>query len=1192
MLFSELYEKDLNRKVNPAVSASDLSASTIDTEIDEYVFTPEIITNLYYVLSNIRKNQGTHVGIWINGYYGSGKSHFLKYANYCMHKSYAERAFSRLIEAAQRHLNDEALALLQTNVNIGMLQSLRQWYAERAQVEVRMFNIGDVHNANDSSSIALTTILWHQFNALRGFNTFSLALAQHLEKALYVDGKYDEFKALVRSRGYDWQRNLSVLASSKLDLTLDMAHEVDPSLSIDVIRENIKRNNVNVSVDAFAQEVKEYIVSKGNKDYRLLFLIDEMSQFIGEHRESLLQLQSLVERLHTVCQSQVWIACTAQQTLDEVVTAVGGHATLHDDIGKILGRFEVRASLQGTKPEYITQQRILEKRGERDIDLKKRYAIDHEKLAAQFILPATYEAYTNDDTFAKYYPFVPYQFQLIMKVLDNFVNIGFVDRQVKGNERSLLNITHSIAKATASWELGRLIPFDMFFGPMFQSSMQHRGLRAIENAHRAVAQTPPGEDREFYRRVEYVLFMISHLSDADKPGFAATIDNIVTLLMDEIDADKAATKEHVQRVLNYLIDKSVIRRDKSENGADIYVFYTEAESQVAEMIKNQHVDSTTYAEELNNILVSYYAPSNKESYATRSFSIGYSVDDRHYLTNNGDVEVDFVISSIVQSAEEYALNNKSSHLVFFLAQQWKDDRALRETFLRYCQVQCYMHLPANSDDIKKVNERFRERAKDQYRSEICPAVRQLLDTCPLVSGQSVMSEIELKGGDKGADKSRYKRAIACHIGNVYPFAKVVDNVEVPKNANELRVKITRRTEQIEFQQPLSVAEAKVQDYLSAQVRPVTADDVVRYFDNPPYGWSELATLYTLTELVRRQLYTLSYNNRPNANRETIAQHIAKERSSFTIAAAQAIAQSVLNDFVAAWNHIFNSRRLVGTNDAQELYQQCVEAPDSALNELLVTLRDLSATLAQCPFVGPLREAVTLLEQWKTVRDPRRFFETVTLARSSASTLVDTCKKISDFYRQHYDRYDGILSFLTANHDNFSYLSDRQEAITSLESIRQDATPWNNLPAYLKIKKDLESQLRQRRQQLVDNITGAYNSVFDELERYADSVHVDRSVFADRSATLQQRCASHSFSTLTMNANVSAFREAQMKKISDAIAVSSDATADTIVRPRQAITLHTYTSTPIRCEADVDSYLQRLKQEIMTHLRSDCDIIIN
>lgn len=622
MKFKDLYEKGLDRKVNPAVSASDLSEDTVLTEIVEYVFTQEIIVNLYHILINIKINQGSHVGIWINGYYGSGKSHFLKYASYCLSNKYSEMAFIRLIEATQEMMLGEkdVTALEQAGVSLSELRALQSWYVNKADVEMVIFNIGDVHDANADQATTFTTIFWNQFNAKRGYNSFNLAMAQYLEKALDDDGKFQEFKDYVKSKGYDWERNISRFAAGRLDLALQMAKEVDPALAIDVIRERILKNDVNVSVEAFAAEMKEYLDHKNNRNFRILFFIDEVSQFIGEHRDLLLQLQSLVKRLDEVCESQVWISCTAQQTLEEVVTKVGGSiSNPEDEVGKILGRFEVRASLQGTSPEYITQKRILDKKGEVELQLSELFEKKKAMLDAQFILPSTYQAYKNKENFAAFYPFVPYQFQLIMKVLDSFVNMNYVDKQVKGNERSLLNITFSIAKETAECEVGEFIPFDRFFGAMFQGSMQHIGQRAMANAREALDMVTDEDKQTFYRRVVYVLFMVCNLSEVDKQSFSATIDNIVTLLMTKVDANKAAIKEEVSQVLSFLMDKAVIRKIKTDNGTEVYEFYTEEESKVAQIIKNQKVDNNTYTEELYKIIsdhFSFSASTNKETFIT------------------------------------------------------------------------------------------------------------------------------------------------------------------------------------------------------------------------------------------------------------------------------------------------------------------------------------------------------------------------------------------------------------------------------------------------------------------------------------------------------------------------------------------------------------------------------------------------
>lgn len=277
MKFKELYEKGLDRKVNPAVSASDLSDDTVLTEIVEYVFTQEILVNLYKILLNIKQNQGSHVGIWINGYYGSGKSHFLKYANYCLcaNKHYRQMAFQRLREATHSYLMSDAdLTMLeQAGVSESELASLEKWYMDSANVEMVLFNIGDVHDANADSKTTFTKIFWNQFNAKRGYNSFNLALAQHLEKALDEDGKFEEFKENVRSKGYDWEKNITRFAAGSLDLALKFAKEVDPDLATDVIRTRVLNNEINISVEAFAQELKSYLDSKNDRNYRIIFFV-------------------------------------------------------------------------------------------------------------------------------------------------------------------------------------------------------------------------------------------------------------------------------------------------------------------------------------------------------------------------------------------------------------------------------------------------------------------------------------------------------------------------------------------------------------------------------------------------------------------------------------------------------------------------------------------------------------------------------------------------------------------------------------------------------------------------------------------------------------------------------------------------------------------------------------------------------
>lgn len=1216
MKFKDLYEKGLNRKVNPAVSASDLSEDTVLTEIVEYVFTPEIIANLYKVLSNIKLNQGSHVGIWINGYYGSGKSHFLKYTCYCLSKKYADMAFIRLIEATEEimHSSSDITALNNEGVSLSELKSLQNWYVNNADVEMVMFNIGDVHNSNDNQNTAFTTIFWNQFNGQRGYNTFNLAFAQYLEKALDEDGKFEEFKAHVIAKGYQWDTtNIARFSSSRLDKALQMAKDVDPDLATDVIRQRIKDNDINVSVEAFAAEMKEYLDSKGDRNHRVLFFVDEVSQFIGEHRDLLLQLQSLVKRLEEVCQSKVWIACTAQQTLEDVVTNVGGNATNpEDEVGKILGRFEVRASLQGTNPEYITQKRILEKKADVELNLTNMYDADKAKLDAQFILPSTYKAYSSKEDFAAYYPFVPYQFQLIMKVLDSFVNMNFVDKQVKGNQRSLINITYSLAQQTQEQEVGEFIPFDKFYGPMFQGSMQHLGRRAFSNAEDALSLITDPKQKDFYTRVAYVLFMVCNLSDTDKQTFSATIDNITTLLMSKIDASKAAIKQEVSAALSFFIDKAVIRKVRTEAGIETYEFYTEEESKVAQLIKNQQVDSNTYADELKSIFFSYFGnPSNKEKFMTRDFNVGINIGGRTYLNNNADVFVDFVTNAATESAHEYgfSISNQpqGSHLVFFLYPLLKNDHELATNFLNYCRIQKFAQEPATSPERQRTMLIFQQRANETYEKEIKPQFQKILDTCPVISNGTVLNASEV-GTAKKAE--RYKMLLARHLETMYPYAKLVNNSEVPKNAAELSSKILRPMEATVIAKTLSTAETKVKDYLERQPHDVSVDDVVRAFAKAPYGWSEIATIYVTNELVRNHLFAFNYNNNPNVSREETARNIVRESRKFTIEKAKAISQEVINDFIAAWKKIFNTAGIDGGNDSTELFRNCKETEGSALNKLLKNYRELARKISGCPFTHTIDEAITLMEQWLSIRDHLNFFQTIINAKDSASTLFDKCKSINTFHNDQFDKYKEITQFLDTNRDNFAFLTSEQKAmVDTLKGINTDEAPWNHMPQYIRMMKTLVGQLKDCRSALVDEITKNYNKVFDDLEQYASEVGVPQSAFDRRDSVIAQKTSSNNFYALKANADTSAFYEVQMRKINAAIPPAPAAPATGGIQPetpegpvvtppssprprrRHIVHLHTQTNTPMRSEADVDLYLAGLKAELMSHINDDNEIII-
>ena len=76
-----IFSKNIDRKINPAVVVTEQGKAIIKTEIEEYVFTADLIENLYKFLYDLLFRTNGKTGVWINGYYGSGKSHFIVGSN-------------------------------------------------------------------------------------------------------------------------------------------------------------------------------------------------------------------------------------------------------------------------------------------------------------------------------------------------------------------------------------------------------------------------------------------------------------------------------------------------------------------------------------------------------------------------------------------------------------------------------------------------------------------------------------------------------------------------------------------------------------------------------------------------------------------------------------------------------------------------------------------------------------------------------------------------------------------------------------------------------------------------------------------------------------------------------------------------------------------------------------------------------
>lgn len=1174
MKLQDIYKRKVTEELNPVVSVSDYTQKTVDTEINEYVFTDEIIHYLYMVLNAIRQGNYHQNGIWINGYFGSGKSHFLKYLNYCFMKDYRDQALARLEDAV---LERDPLTYedSQSDVYPSDMRSLAEWL-KNTEIETVLFNIGDkVTGDKRDENDSFTKAIWQEFNKHRGFNRENIALAQFLEKPLAEKGKLDEFKQLIKDEGFEWEHDCLQLAATELDFLMEIAKQAEPSLSYDTIREYIKKSNISLSVENLTAELNSYIKSRGD-NYRLLFFIDEVSMFVGGKRQLLLQLQQIVVRIQEDCNGRVWLGCTAQQDLAELVDSIQIQNTA-DDYGQIKGRFPVRVALKGANTEFVTKKRVLGKVDESMGIIGSLYDGNKEAITNQFNLPTSYNGFSDKDDFISYYPFVPYQFQLLINVFDSFVTKKFVDKEVKGNERSMLKITHNTVYNTRDEEVGKLISFDQFYSAMFEAGLQPLGRRARRNADNVIVKY---QDVDFGKRVVDVLYMICNISENDQTQFPATVDNVVTLLMTDIDQNRLELKQKVERVLEFLKQESIIRLILGKDGApDVWQFYSEDESEVASIISNRRPDNYFMADQFNKIFNNYLNFSNKEGYCGGNFSVSLNILGRTFFGGNTDIQVELVMQADTDDASNYAFtyNKDARRLVFFMAPGYKESRMLND-FYWYCQVQDYLqHASNESEQRTKTNNAFKEQANEIRKTKIENPLREIFDKCEVISGQSVLTSAEL-GIKKGNEK--YKAAIQAHLSNIYIYAKAVSGSEYPTNAADLRTKLLNP----ELEGEMSKPEEVVENFLMMQGHDTAVTDIVQKFSQAPYGWNEVCTLYVLNKLVVRRKRAFMYNNNPNVDRKTVAENLQKNKPLFTVTTAQEIPQDMVNKFTVAWKSIFKQVSVM-PSDPQELFDYCRLGEKSPIvkNEYETYARKLSGAGASV-LAQTLYDMIEKMKQWRETRDIKAFFNTFIEGEQEIAQQLDVCTRVIGFCKDQLTKYEEILSFVNHNVENFEFLEDdAYQLATELKKIQKEAWPIDKMPIYNKQKRNVEGAIGEVRTSMVEVVKKAYDECYEQLNQLLQNLGIPEYRLPDKESTLSTKTHTESLHALKLYADTTDFFNEQVAKINKY--------AEEKNKPKvHSVTLRTK-SKAIRTEADVDAYLADLKKQIMPSLNGKDDIII-
>lgn len=543
MLLRDIFETKIEEKIDPVIKVGERhNERKLASEIGSYVVTPTIEKFLDDFLEHytdtFRKETG-EIGIWIAGYFGSGKSHLAKIFSLLVENPVLEG-----ISAAKRF---EARIPVQASSRPAILRSLSQ--LGYCDTQALAFN---VNTLADSKKTPLPRLLLSQYYLSKGYGA-NLLYARVIEAELDKRGKLNDLHAaaekVAKKSWADIQNNPTFFARALYQAACEVAPDVFHS--IEEVAQALKNAeqgelyNTQFLIQTILEDLKEHEKELG-KPCRFIFVLDESGQWIEDDAGRLSQLQALIEEAAVKGQGKIWAIVTTHENMG---TIYQNARALRADMKKIESRFRLKCSLTTENIELVLEDRIFRKNLAGKTEVAVAYNenpgvlrdLGELKSDGQKLPPC------SEERFVTFYPFLPYQIHLIPEIVKSLRSSGGHGEQLSGSTRTLLAITQDILRSGRRPYLdsgvGELVSFDEVYGNLAgEGEVSPDARRELSRIEEVV----PGASA-YTRRVAEVLYLIREMSYIPR-----TIDNLARLMVHQTDDDLAAIINRIRPELERL----------------------------------------------------------------------------------------------------------------------------------------------------------------------------------------------------------------------------------------------------------------------------------------------------------------------------------------------------------------------------------------------------------------------------------------------------------------------------------------------------------------------------------------------------------------------------------------------------------------------------------------------------------------
>ncbi|MDP9312053.1 MAG: BREX system P-loop protein BrxC, partial [Chloroflexota bacterium] len=864
MQIVDTFATHIQERIEPVVKVADRRPVLLLQELRNLIVTSQWEQYLRQLLdawaNASERADNIDPGIWISGFFGSGKSLLLKVLGVILEGGMlgGESVHGVFLDRLAPNSPDRSeIKRLLTAIDRRVTTS---------------FVGGNLHALQSTSADSLALIAFKLFADQQGY-TRNWAFAWAVEYYIDQAGKKAEFQQRAEAlTGKDWEdlvndtafnitKLMQAAAETLPDHFTDGRESVAQAMSL-TTQSGITPNDV---IDRFVRWCRSR--DGHGKRHRVLLQLDELGQWIagGNSNERIMQVQALVETASVRGEGRVWIAVTAHGDVQALQANVQ-----QEQYAKINQRFSIKCKLSNDDMSQVVEERLLRKHQAGRADLEARFETRTGELTDLGTLRGTRRVYLppTKETFPLMYPFMPWVVKVIPDVVKGIAQAAGRGDALTGATRTMIAVVQGAILDTPGLlqaPVGRLLNLvDLY--PQLVVDVPVETKTDLNSIQRSV---PNATERTY--EVAVALYLLGQAS-----YIPCTLENVARALANRLDVNPGAIAAQIEPELTRLIEAGYAKQVGEE-----YVFLTTQQRSFQDKVRERQAELLTQSFELSQALRDY---ESEDVFRLHQIQIlGRTLNLKQMLDGR-----------VVQAGQSRVVVHILSPLQRALDPQIANDEALRQRsnqdqdtfFLRLAEapsLRQHLALALATDDVANrviaanptsPEAEVARQAKLTDLGSHKAAVRKQLATA--VRGGMIFfrgSSYHLAGGASPGDAARsvlgqllptvYSRLpeVQHRVANDEGAVRAALNGST-SNSDILSLGVLKADNTINESSPLLSAVRGVLPLENADRPPLEALELRRMFEDPPYGWDGNAVKVALALLLRSGACKLVIDGRP------------------------------------------------------------------------------------------------------------------------------------------------------------------------------------------------------------------------------------------------------------------------------------------------------------------------------------------